>query len=161
VVYRGGESPWLLFIGEAPGRDEDRLGVPFVGRAGARLDRAIASLGLSPEEFGIVNLLKCRPPENRFDAHAAATCRPHLDRQIDLLQPRRLVTLGAHALKALDPSAPPITQAAGQPRTAVGRPLFPLLHPAAVSHAPRYGERWTEDLGRLHEWLIAPSAQTL
>jgi DNA polymerase len=151
----------VLFIGEAPGQQEDLQGIPFVGAAGARLDRAIDSLGLKPDEFGIVNLLKCRPPENKFDRDAEAACRPHLDRQIDLLQPQRLVTLGAHALHALDPSAPPITRAAGSPRAAIGRPLFPLLHPAAVSHASRYRERWDADLGRLAEWLAAPSAQTL
>jgi len=161
VVYRGGATPSILFIGEAPGRDEDRQGVPFVGRAGTRLDRAIDAVGLRTDEFGIVNLLKCRPPANRFDRRAAATCRPYLDRQIDLLGPERLVTLGSHALHALDPTAPPITVAAGAPRTALGRPLFPLLHPAAVAHAPRYRERWTSDVTRLGEWLSVPLAQTL
>ena len=68
VVYRGAPAPRLLFIGEAPGAEEDRLGLPFVGRSGAMLDAAVAELGLGPEEFGVLNVLKCRPPGNRFDA---------------------------------------------------------------------------------------------
>src|SRR5580692_8133406 len=67
VVYRGGADPTVVLIGEAPGAAEDRAGRPFVGRSGQRLDAALASIGLEPEEFGILNLLKCRPPENRFD----------------------------------------------------------------------------------------------
>ncbi|MCI4318276.1 MAG: uracil-DNA glycosylase, partial [Thermoplasmata archaeon] len=75
VVYRGGTHPSVVFVGEAPGRDEDRLGLPFVGRAGRALDRAIESVGLTAEQVGILNLIKCRPPDNVFDPAAARTCR--------------------------------------------------------------------------------------
>jgi len=160
VVYRGGPHPEVLFIGEAPGKDEDLAGVPFVGRAGRALDQAIAAVGLDPGSVGIVNLLKCRPPENRFDPSAAATCRPHLERQIELLAPRRIVTLGRHALRSLVPSAPPITQAAGHVQLGPRGPVFPLLHPAARMHAPRLAARWTADLDALRAWLAEPLSQT-
>jgi len=139
----------VVLVGEAPGAAEDRAGLPFVGRSGRRLDAALGSAGLAPEEFGIINLLKCRPPGNRFDPKAAATCRPYLDRQLDLLAPRLTVPLGARALRALDPTAPPITQCAGRPRDGGSRPLFPMLHPAAPLHNPLLRARWTTDVARL------------
>ena len=160
VVYRGGSHPSVLFIGEAPGKDEDRAGLPFVGRAGRALDRAIATVGLAPETVGIVNLIECRPPGNRFDADAAATCRPFLDRQLAILRPRRIVTLGRHALRTLAPDAPPITKAAGFVRLGPNGPVFPLLHPAAPMHAPRYAARWEHDLSALRAWLAEPLSQT-
>ena len=151
VVYRGSARPLALFVGEAPGAEEDRLGVPFVGRSGRRLDAAVVRAGLTPSEFGVVNLVKCRPPENRFRRDAAEACRPFLDRQVELLRPRLLVTLGAHALAALDPGAPKVTACAGTERRAGGRTLFPLLHPAAPLHDPRQRGRWESDLDRLRE----------
>jgi uracil-DNA glycosylase len=160
VVYRGGAHPTVVFVGEAPGKDEDLAGVPFVGRAGRALDRAIASVGLDPTTVGIVNLIKCRPPENRFDPDAASTCRPYLDRQLALLRPERIVTLGRHALRALAPSAPPITAAAGFVQHGPAGPVFALLHPAAPMHAPKYAERWEHDLIALKEWLARPVTQT-
>jgi uracil-DNA glycosylase family 4 len=141
----------IVLVGEAPGAAEDREGVPFVGRSGRRLDIALGSAGLTPEEFGIVNLLKCRPPQNRFDSGAASTCRPYLDRQLALLDPRLLVPLGARALRALDPAAPPITQCAGALRTTTVVPIFPMLHPAAPLHNPTLRPRWDTDVGRLGE----------
>lgn len=160
VIYRGAPHPRVLFVGEAPGREEDRIGLPFVGAGGRRLDHGIAELGLGAEEWGVLNLLKCRPPENRFDAGAAATCRPHLDAQIALLEPEIFVTLGRHALQSLDPGAPKITEAAGTIRSCRGRPLVPLLHPAAALHAPQLRARWEDDLRRLGEFLAGPG-QTL
>jgi uracil-DNA glycosylase family 4 len=160
VVYRGGPHPDVLFVGEAPGKDEDLAGLPFVGRAGRALDRAIATVGLDPAAIGIVNLIKCRPPENRFDPGASVTCRPYLDRQVALLRPRRIVTLGRHALHAFVPSAPPITEAAGFVQHGPSGPIFPLLHPAAPMHAPKYAERWEHDLTALKAWLDDPLSQT-
>ncbi len=152
VIYRGGEHPWVVFVGEAPGRAEDLAGEPFVGRAGAKLDEGIARLGLAPTEFGIVNVLKCRPPANRFVLGAARICRPYLERQLALLRPRAVVTLGRWALRSMDPGAPPIMTAAGIPRSVGAWDVYPLLHPAAVrSHAT--AQRWKRDLGTLAEWL--------
>lgn len=155
VVYRGSERPRVVFVGEAPGRAEDAAGEPFVGASGRRLDRAIEALGLPPEEVGVVNLLKCRPPDNRFPPRHAATCRPYLERQLALLRPAVVVTLGRHAFASLVPDAPPITVAAGSVHAWAGRPLVPLLHPAAVLHNPRLAERWTRDLDRLGAVLRA------
>ncbi len=160
VTYRGGRAPWIVFVGEAPGVEEDRAGLPFVGRAGAILDRAIDRVGLGPADFGIVNVLKCRPPANRFDPRAARTCRPYLDRQLDLLRPERLVTLGRFALQALRPGALPILRAAGSPLTGEGRPIFPLIHPAATLRARRFADRWERDVGALAGWLADRPRQT-
>jgi uracil-DNA glycosylase len=153
VPYRGGTTPKVLFVGEAPGRDEDRTGVPFAGAAGAVLDRGIATLGLAPEEIGITNVFKCRPPKNRFDAVAARECRPHLEQQLALLEPRIVVTLGAHALTWFDPEAPPVTRSAGTVRTWRERPLFPMLHPASTFRSGTYARRWKTDLVRLGNQL--------
>ena len=153
VVYRGGPRPSTVFIGEAPGAEEDRQGRPFVGRSGRLLDESIAGLGLTASEFGIVNLVKCRPPKNAFSPSAAATCRPFLDRQLELLGPELLVSLGAHALAALDPSAPRVGLSAGTERTSSGRRLFPLLHPAATFRSRRNLDRWRADLERLRPRL--------
>jgi uracil-DNA glycosylase len=156
VVYRGSPAPRIVFVGEAPGANEDRLGVPFVGRSGQRLDAAIAEAGIGPSEFGILNLIKCRPPKNRFDRAAAATCRPYLDRQLDLLRPAILVSLGAHALRALDPRAPRVLLAAGHPRRLEGRALFPMIHPAAALRSRALAERWRADVAALRTWLTLP-----
>ncbi len=153
VVYRGVPRPRVLFVGEAPGADEDREGIPFVGRAGRRLDRAIAEVGLTASDFGVLNLIKCRPPQNRFDRLAARTCRPYLDRQLELLRPTWIVPLGAHALAALLPGAARITDAAGTAFVVGGRHYFPLLHPAAVLHRPTLRPRWEGDLQALRARL--------
>ena len=153
VVYRGALSPRVVFVGEAPGAEEDRTGQPFVGRSGRLLDRAIATLGLPDAEVGILNVLKCRPPGNRFDRAAARTCRPYLDRQLEILRPELLVPLGARALASVDPTAPAILGVAGHPRTASGRSYFPLVHPAAALRSRRLRERWEHDLHALERWL--------
>lgn len=151
----------VVFVGEAPGAMEDRLGLPFVGASGRRLDTAIDQLRLQPNDFGVLNLVKCRPLGNRFVEEAARTCRPYLDRQLDLLRPRLIVTLGAHALQAFDPTAPAITAAAGQMRDWKGRRLFPLVHPAAGLHSRRMKERWEQDVATLAALLPQWSNQTL
>jgi len=153
VVYRGGLAPRVVFIGEAPGAAEDRAGLPFVGRSGRELDRAVAGLGLASEEYGVLNVLKCRPPENRFDPGAARICRPYLEQQLDLLQPEVIVTLGARALRAVDPAAPPILRSAGRPRDRGTRPHFPLIHPAAALRSRRLRARWNDDVRALGRWL--------
>ncbi len=153
MIYRGPPSPVLLFVGEAPGRDEDRMGLPFVGPAGRILARAIEALSLEPWEFGITNVVMCRPPGNRFLPEAAGACAPWLQEKIHRLRPRGLITLGSHALEAFRPDALPITSAAGRLWGWGGLPLFPLLHPAALLHGPRYRARWEEDLRSLRSVL--------
>jgi len=148
----------VVFVGEAPGAEEDRTGVPFVGRSGRELDRAVSRLGLSEDEFGVLNVLKCRPPGNRFDLSAARTCRPYLDRQLALLRPQVIVTLGARALTAIDPAAPRMLAAAGRPRPGAALPHFPLIHPAAALRSRRLRERWESDVLALSSWLAGRRA---
>jgi uracil-DNA glycosylase family 4 len=155
VPYRGSLRPRILFIGEAPGAAEDLRGVPFVGRAGRVLDRAISELGLPEASYGVTNVVKCRPPANRFDRLAERSCRPYLDRQLALLRPKGIVTLGAFALRALLPEAPPITRSAGRAVIWSGRPIFPMLHPASTFRSRAYAARWQEDLERLKALLPA------
>jgi uracil-DNA glycosylase family 4 len=153
VPYRGSLLPKVVFVGEAPGKEEDATGLPFVGAAGRVLDRALMTLGLTEEEVGILNVFKCHPPGNVFDRVAARACRPHLERQMALLTPRVVVTLGAHALRWFDPGAPRISEAAGHARSWRDLPLFPLVHPAATFRSRAYAERWKGDLARLSEAL--------
>lgn len=153
VVYRGAAHPVVVFVGEAPGREEDQQGVPFVGRAGRRLDEAICRLGLAPDSYGILNVVKCRPPGNRLPRESISACAPFLEQQLRLLGSRLLVTLGAHALHAIDPGAPRVMQAAGVLRRAGDRRLFPLIHPAATFRSRRAYERWAEDVDRLRRRL--------
>jgi len=161
VVYRGSLSPRVVFVGEAPGAEEDRQGVPFVGRSGKLLDGAVALLGPALGSYGVLNLLKCRPPRNRFDTRAAAACRPYLDRQLELLRPRVLASLGARALRSLDPDAPPVLRSAGTVRrTRIGW-LFPLIHPAAALRSRRLRERWDRDVHTFGDWLRSPSLEML
>ncbi len=161
VVHRGSLRPTVLFVGEAPGAEEDRTGVPFVGRAGRRLDEAIARLGLGAGEYAVVNTVKCRPPSNRFDRRAADACRPFLARQVAFLDPRVIVPLGAPALAAFRPDLLPVTRAAGRPSRWRDRSLFPLLHPAAGLHSGRFRERWTRDVGSLGRWLASGRRPTV
>ena len=158
VIYRGSPTPRVLFVGEAPGANEDRLGVPFVGRSGQRLDAAIAATDLRPDQVGVLNLIKCRPPKNVFDRTAATACRPYLDRQVAWLRPSILVSLGSHALHALDPTAPRILIAAGSPRPLGERTLFPLIHPAAALRSRALTERWRVDVTALGTWLAHPDS---
>ena len=158
VVYRGSLTPSIVFLGEAPGAEEDRQGVPFVGRSGHVLDAAVRSLGIEEDRWGVLNLIKCRPPKNRYDPRAARACRPFLDRQLGRLAPELVVTLGAHALHALDPRAPPVLRSAGAVRESHGRAVFPLLHPAASLRARRWRERWNRDVQSLAEWWRARRA---
>jgi uracil-DNA glycosylase len=161
VVYRGSLSPTVLFVGEAPGAAEDREGRPFVGASGRRLDAAIRDLGLTERDFGILNVIKCRPPQNRFDRAAEKACRPYLDRQLALLRPKVIVTLGASALRAFAPAAPPMLLAAGRPWSEPRWSVFPLLHPAATLRARRFRARWESDLTTLRAFLAHRTGESL
>ena len=161
VIYRGSLRPRLLFVGEAPGAEEDRAGIPFVGRAGRKLDEAIAQLPVPPDGFGIVNLLKCRPPANRFDRAAEKVCRPFLDRQMALLRPQLFVTLGAHAFRTFVGPDRGLMEAAGATVQVDGRTIFPLIHPAATFRSTRFARRWDHDVGVLSHELPALLRESL
>lgn len=123
----------LMFVGEAPGRDEDLQGEPFVGRAGQLLDKMIASIGLARNEVYIANVVKCRPPRNRNPQDdEIEACRPFLAAQIAAVAPRVIVTLGKFASSVLLGEEVAITRARGRLRSHGDTPLMPTFHPAYV-----------------------------
>ncbi|MFQ5814111.1 MAG: uracil-DNA glycosylase [Anaerolineae bacterium] len=138
VPGEGPEDAEIMFIGEAPGFHEDRQGRPFVGAAGKFLEELLASIGLTREDVYIGNVIKCRPPGNRDPlADEIAACRPFLDKQIELIQPKLIVTLGRFSMARYFPNAQ-ITRIHGQPRRIGGRIYYPMFHPAAALHQPKW-----------------------
>jgi len=170
VIARGNPSARLLLIGEAPGADEDRLGLPFVGRSGQLLDRLLAEAGLDPErDLYIVNAIKCRPPQNRRPTPAElAACMPWLERQIALVDPALILLVGATALQAVLGVKGGITRLRGQWHEGegsllVGRALMPILHPSYLlrnaseaEDSPRWHTR--ADLAAVRRRLDAAGA---
>ncbi len=135
VVFAGGNpAANLMFVGEAPGRDEDLAGEPFVGRSGKLLDRLVAEeLGIDRTGYYIANVVKCRPPGNRDPLPAeVATCRHYLDSQVELVDPKVVVTLGNFAMRALLGVADGVTRLRGSAYPFAGRFLVPTFHPAAA-----------------------------
>jgi uracil-DNA glycosylase len=132
VFGMGDPEADLMFVGEGPGAEEDRQGLPFVGRSGKLLDKLMAEeLGLTRDRVYIANVVKCRPPENRDPRpDEIAACRPYLERQIELIGPRVVVTLGRFAGQLLLDSTVPITRLRGQGYPFGGATLIPTLHPA-------------------------------
>ena len=155
VVFGSGNADAdLMFVGEAPGFHEDQQGIPFVGRAGALLDELLAENGMGRQDVFMANVLKCRPPGNRDpQPDEIETCRPYLQGQVELIQPRVICTLGNFATKLLTRTSRGITQVHGQPQDheIAGRPLrvYPLFHPAAALRTPRVKEQLREDFARL------------
>jgi uracil-DNA glycosylase family 4 len=138
VFSRGDPSAELCFVGEGPGADEDREGLPFVGKAGQLLDKMIQAMGLGPNDVYICNVVKCRPPENRTpEASEMATCLPYLQEQLEVVTPKVIVALGSTALKGLMGPSEGITKARGSWRLFRGKiPLMPTFHPAYVLRQP-------------------------
>ena len=131
VFGEGDPHARLMFVGEGPGYDEDRLGRPFVGRAGQLLDRMIAAMQFRREEVYIANVVKCRPPDNRAPApEEAAQCLPFLRRQIELVRPEAIVLLGSVALKYLLNTATGISKMRGRWTSYENIPVMPTFHPA-------------------------------
>jgi len=134
VPGEGAEDAALLFIGEAPGWHEDQQGRPFVGPAGQFLDQLLASIGLQRAEVYIANVIKCRPPQNRDPLPVEIqTCRKWLDRQIELIQPQMIITLGRYSLARYFPNES-IGKIHGKPRKLEGVIYYPMYHPAAALH---------------------------
>jgi uracil-DNA glycosylase len=129
----GARDADLVFVGEGPGAEEDKQGIPFVGRAGQLLTKLIEGIGLTRDDVYIANVVKCRPPGNRDPLpEEIDTCRPYLDAQLALLEPKVLVTLGNFATKLLLDTKEGITRLRGREFTIPGAILIPTLHPAAV-----------------------------
>ena len=150
----GNPDAELMFVGEAPGFHEDRQGYPFVGQAGKLLDKLLAGIGLTRADVYIANVLKCRPPGNRDPLpEEIQACEGHLFRQIELIQPKLVATLGNFATKLLSGKQLGITRVHGQEQevTLGGRrvTLYPLYHPAAALYTPRMLEVLEEDFGRI------------
>ncbi len=159
VVFGSGDpDAELVFVGEAPGFHEDQQGLPFVGQAGQLLDRLLQGIGLAREDVYTVNVLKCRPPGNRDPLpDEIAACEPHLFRQIELVQPRIVATLGNFATKLLSGKPHGITRVHGQEQEVmlgVSRVLlYPLYHPAAALYTPSMLAVLEEDFARLTDLL--------
>ncbi len=151
VVFGSGNADAdLMFVGEAPGAEEDRRGLPFVGRAGRFLGELLAGIGMTREDVFINNVLCCRPPGNRDpQPEEIETCRPWLDQRIQLIEPRIIATLGNFATKLLTANQAGITKVRGRAQEHVigGRSLYvlPLFHPAAGLRTPRVAEQLRED----------------
>ncbi len=150
----GDERAPLMFVGEAPGADEDRLGEPFVGRAGQLLDRMIAAMGWTRDSVYIANVLKCRPPNNRDpQPDEVEACEPFLASQIAALRPRVIVTLGKPAAQLLLRTGAPISALRGRFQQAHGIPVMPTFHPAFLLRSPdRKRDAW-DDLKQVIEHL--------
>jgi uracil-DNA glycosylase len=154
VFGSGNPHADLMFVGEAPGFHEDKQGVPFVGQAGKLLEKLLAGVGLRREDVYIANVLKCRPPGNRDpQPDEIEACEPHLFRQIELIEPRVIATLGNFATKLLSGRPLGITRVHGQeqPLAIAGRSvlLYPLYHPAAALYTPAMLKVLESDFARL------------
>ena len=146
VPGQGNPAPDILFIGEAPGADEDEQGLAFVGAAGQLLTRMIVAMGYTRDEVFIANIAKCRPPKNRQPLpEEMAACLPYLKEQIRLLAPKTIVALGATAVKGLLNPDEGITKLRGKWRTFEGIPLMPTFHPAyLLRNPPAKHEVWAD-----------------
>jgi uracil-DNA glycosylase len=137
----------LMFVGEAPGADEDVQGIPFVGRAGQLLTRIIEAIGLTRDDVYIANVIKCRPPGNRNpEQDEVNTCEPFLYRQIDIIKPKVIVALGTFAAKALLQSTDPISRLRGRTYDYRGAKLIPTFHPAYLLRNPSSKREVWEDM---------------
>ncbi len=166
VVFGAGNADAeLMFIGEAPGANEDRQGLPFVGQAGKLLDKLLVEIGLDRQDVFIANTLKCRPPDNR-DPHPneIEACSDYLRRQVDLIEPTVICTLGNFATKLLRADTTGISRLHGQEEElTIGHRtvrLYPLYHPAAALYTPSTLEALRADFHRIPDLLaLGPPPQ--
>jgi uracil-DNA glycosylase len=147
-----------MFVGEAPGANEDEQGLPFVGRAGKLLDQLLEEIGLARGDVFVTNVLKCRPPGNRDPLPIEIeNCQEYLLRQVELIEPTVICTLGNFSTKLLRGDPTGITRLHGQPEVRVlgvrAVRLYPIYHPAAALYTPRMLETLREDFARLPEVL--------
>jgi len=154
VFGAGDANADLMFVGEAPGAEEDRQGLPFAGRAGRLLNQMLEEIGLSREQVFIANVLKSRPPGNRDpQPQEIETCKPYLFEQVRLIEPTVICTLGNFATKLLSANPAGITKVRGAPQVHElgGRTvfLFPIFHPAAALRTPAVKETLREDFAKL------------
>jgi len=157
VFGSGHPDAELVFVGEAPGRDEDLQGEPFVGRAGELLTKIIAAMGLSRKEIYICNVLKCRPPGNRDpDPLEIEKCWPFLERQLEILQPRVICALGSFAARTLLGTEERISLLRGRIWDFRGTPLIPTYHPSYLLRNPQAKRDVWQDIQKVMEILGLP-----
>jgi uracil-DNA glycosylase family 4 len=158
-----GEGPIdaeIMLIGEGPGFHEDKQGRPFVGQSGRFLEELLHSIGLSREQVYITNVVKCRPPENRDPApNEIAACAPYLDRQLGIIDPKIVVTLGRHSMARFFPGQS-ITRIHGQPKPDGNRLIFPMFHPAAGLRSQSVAALIREDMLKIPPLLEQMRAST-
>jgi len=144
----------LMFVGEAPGRDEDIQGYPFVGRAGQLLTKIIEAIDLKREQVYIANVIKCRPPENRNpEPDEVSACEPFLFGQIDVVKPKVIVALGTFAVRTLLQSDAPISRLRGRVYDYRGAKLVPTFHPAYLLRSPEKKRETWDDMKKVRALL--------
>ena len=151
IVGEGNPFASIMLIGEAPGREEDQIGRPFVGKSGQLLDNILEACGFSRKEHVFIsNIVKCRPPDNRVPTpREAAVCMPWLKQQIECINPKILILVGATALKYMAGPSYKITQVHGQWLNIGGRLLMPVYHPAALLRNPELKKPSWEDFKKV------------
>jgi len=148
----------IMFVGEAPGFHEDQQGLPFVGAAGQFLETLLASIGLSRNQVYIANVIKCRPPSNRDpQSDELEACRPYLDKQIELIKPRMIVTLGRFSMQLAFPGVS-ISRVHGKPKKVGDIIYYPMFHPAAALHQARYRADIEQDMLKIPQILSEAQA---
>jgi len=153
VPGEGPENAEIVFIGEGPGFHEDQQGRPFVGAAGNLLEELLESIGLRREDVYICNVIKCRPPGNRDPSpEEIEACKKFLDRQVEIISPRMIVTLGRFSMERYFPGAK-ISQIHGQPRKIGGIIHYPMYHPAAALHQPKWRQVVKDDMSTIPQLL--------
>jgi uracil-DNA glycosylase len=163
VVFGSGNADAdLMFIGEAPGANEDRMGLPFVGQAGKLLDKLLAEIGLDRKDVFVINTLKCRPPNNRDPfPNEIEACNDYLSQQVDLIEPTVICTLGNFSTKLLRADSTGISRLHGREEVRIIGPravrLYPLYHPAAALYTPSMLEALRADFHRIPD-LVALGA---
>ena len=150
----GNPNADLMFVGEAPGRDEDIQGIPFVGRAGQKLTQIIEAIGLKREDVYIANVIKCRPPDNRNpEPDEVESCEPFLFRQVDTIKPKVIVALGTFAAKSLLKTTDSISRLRGRVYDYRGAKLVPTFHPAFLLRNPSCRREVWEDMKKVRALL--------
>jgi len=156
IVFGDGDpSARVMFVGEAPGFHEDMQGLPFVGSAGKLLSRSLEEIGLDRSSVYITNIVKCRPPNNRDPlTDEVETCRQFLSKQIRIIKPKLICTLGNHATRTILGKSVGITSIRGKLQEVEGQFIFPMLHPAAALHQGNMMEKVKEDFQNLGKFLL-------
>jgi uracil-DNA glycosylase family 4 len=156
VFGDGSPNAEVVFIGEAPGKNEDQQGLPFVGAAGKFLNEMLAGIGLARADIYITNIVKYRPPNNRDPLPAEKEAfLPFLRRQIEAIKPKLIVTLGRHSMEVLLPPGLSISACHGQPKRYQGQVYLPLFHPAAALYNGGMRQTLVDDFAKIPKILAA------